>query len=1032
MIRFSIRNPVVVNLLAISVVVVGVFSMINLPREVFPPVSLNWVYIITNWSGATPEEMERLVTIPLEEEVVSVERIESITSRSYQSRSVISVRFESMPADEFRAILQDLQSEIDQVNDLPEAADDPLVMNFTADDFMPLINVTLATTTVSEREMMQLAREIRSEIKLIDGVKDVNITGERESEVWVAVDPARLTAVGLSLSQVVEALASKNIGFPLGSVVVGSEEFLIRMGDEFTGVADIEAAIIAGSRESGLVRVRDIADVRTRLQERETSMRFNGAPALTLVVTKIGGASSMGVIEEIKAFVAEFQKGAAAQGVTFSFTGDSSRQIEGILGILQRNAVVGMALVIMTLYFFLGFRNALFAALGIPITFMVTFIFLNASGNSFNGNSLFGLVLILGVVVDDAIIVIENSYAYMQRGMSPVQAAYHGAREVATPVLAATGTTIAGFLPLMLMPGIVGQFLKVVPIVVSLALLASLFEAFLVLPSHIAEWSSRKEKRTKSSRGRVRLFSALNKIYVPLVCRAVRYRYYVIAVFVLALGGVKPLLDHLGVEMFRDEEFPSVIIQVRMPPSVSLDETERVLVQLEERLSGLQCADILGYSTSSGFMMTETEWYFKSSVGQIQLDLADMQLRTTSNDELIEDIRSAFSTIVGPLSIDYMKLTGGPPTGSPLEVKVKGKYLDGLKNVADEMVVQASAIDGLFDVSHDFTPGKKALLYNVDHAAAARLGVSPSVVAREMMIAFEGLEATTYRDGDEEIGVVVKFAPELTEGFRALDQMKIRSASGAMVSLSDLTVRSEGVGIDEIRRFNQDRAITISGKNDPDVIQLDKIASKISERFEDISEKYPGHTIDFRGEWNEFKKAFDQLAELFIVGILLIYMILGAQFKSFLQPFIILFTIPFAIIGAVVGLLAMGAPFSIATMYGIVALAGVAVNDSLVLVDFINKGRSAGVGRYRSIIQAGRRRLRPILSTSITTVFGLLPMAIGIGGKSVVWGPLATTIVWGLSVATILTLFVIPALYAVTDDLKSTLGLRLSHDPHRI
>lgn len=1033
MIRFSIRNPVVVNLLAISVFVVGAYSFVQLPREVFPEVSLNWVYVITNWPGSNPEEMERLVTIPLEEEVSSVDRIESISSRSYEGVSVLSLKFESMPRDEFRSLLQDVRTEVDRVTELPESAEEPIIFNFTADDFIPMLNVVVSSEVAGEARLIEIARDLKSEIKLIEGIKDVNITGDRDNQLWVEINPDRLNAIGVSLAQVVDAVAAKNVGIPVGSVDLGRSEYLIRMIDQFRGAQDVRDVVIGGDALSGYIRLGDVARVSRNLERSRTKFNFNGTPAISLVVTKNSGASTLTVIDRVKALGSSFASGLPpSEQVEISYTGDTSRLINSVLNVLEKNALIGLALVILTLFFFLGFRNAFFAALGIPITFMVTFIFLYATGNSFNSNSLFGLVLVLGVVVDDAIIVIENCYRHMQNGMSPIKAAYHGTTEVVTPVLAATATTVAGFLPLMLMPGIVGQFLRIVPIVVSLALLASLLEAFLVLPSHITEWSGKVKKRRHDTSWRRRLFSKLNRIYVPLVSKAIRWRYIVVSAFLLALLSVWPLLGMLGVEMFRDEEFPSFVVQLRMPPSVNLEETERILAQMELALEEVPQQDILGYSASAGFMMTQTEWYFKPNVGQISIDLKDIDQRTISNDSLIAEMREAFSDIAGPVSIEFMKIESGPPTGSPLEVKIKGKYLEDLEALATGLKKRLEKTEGLFDVRHDLEPGKPELRYAVNMATAARLGVNPAIVARELVIAFEGVEATSYRDGDEEIKVIVKYDEALGGNLAALDQMRLSTPDGRTIALSDVTTRTTATGYAEIRRFNQDRAVTISGENDPDVIQLDKIARLVEREFAEISAKYPGYSLDFGGEWNEFKNAFGSLAQLFVVGILLIYMILGAQFKSFLQPLIIIFTIPFAILGAVTGLLFLGAPFSIATMYGIVALAGVAVNDALVLVDFVNKGRLRGSGRYLSLIKAGKRRLRPILSTTITTIFGLLPMAIGIGGKSVVWGPLATTIVWGLSVATILTLFVIPALYAITDDIKSSLGLRLWSKPHEI
>ncbi|MFQ5607933.1 MAG: efflux RND transporter permease subunit, partial [Candidatus Zixiibacteriota bacterium] len=789
-----------------SVFVVGAFSFVQLPREVFPEVSLNWVYVITNWPGSNPEEMERLVTIPLEEEVSSVDRIESISSRSYEGASVLSIKFETMPQDEFRSLLQDVRTEVDQVTDLPDGAEDPIIFNFTAEDFIPMINVVISSSEVGEARLLEIARDLESGIKLIDGVSDVSITGERDPELWVEIDPDRLNATGVSLAQVVDAVAAKNVGVPVGSVDLGRSEYLLRMIDQFRGPQDVRDVVIGGGASSGYIRLGDVAGVSRNLERARTSYSFNGTPAVSLVVTKNSGASTLKVIDETKSLCDSFvHRLPAPERVRISYTGDTSRMITSVLNVLEKNAVIGLALVILILFFFLGFRNAFFAALGIPITFMVTFIFLHATGNSFNGNSLFGLVLVLGVVVDDAIIVIENCYRYMQNGLSPIKAAYHGTTEVVTPVLAATATTVAGFLPLMLMPGIVGQFLRIVPIVVSLALLASLLEAFLVLPSHITEWSGKITTRRRETGWRRRIFTKLNRLYVPLVSKAIRWRYAVVGAFILALSGVYPLLGMLGVEMFRDEEFPSFIVQLRMSPSVKLDETERILAQMERALDGVSQQDMLGYATSAGFMMTQTEWYFKPSVGQIAIDLKDIDQRTMSNDSLIAEMRVAFSDIAGPVSIEFMKIESGPPTGSPLEVKIKGKYLEELERAATELKERVEKTEGLFDVRHDLEPGKPELRYAVDVTTAARLGVNPALVARELLITFEGVEATSYRDGDEEIKVIVKYDEDLSADFAALDQMRLSTPDGRTIALSDVTTRTEAAGYAEIRRFNQER-----------------------------------------------------------------------------------------------------------------------------------------------------------------------------------------------------------------------------------
>ncbi|MBN4056891.1 efflux RND transporter permease subunit, partial [bacterium AH-315-J21] len=350
MIRFSIRNPVVVNLLAATVLVVGIFSLVQLPREVMPAVELNWVYVITSWPGGSSEEIERLITVPLEEEIASTNRISSISSTSLEGRSVISVKFDAVPEDEFRPLLQELTSNVNRVTDLPDAADDPTIVNFTTEDFLPAIQVVIAGAEVPELRLQEITRELRLEIKKLPGIKGAKISGRRDPEVWVEVNPEKMRSAGVSLSRVAAALKAKNVGFPLGAVSSGGEEYTLRLVDQFTDVEDVKQTVVAGDRYSGFLRVGDIADVQPHLRRRETSMRFNGQPALSMLITKTRGSSSLTVIDSVKAMTERFSESLPeGEKVTFSFVGDTSRQINGILSVLQSNALVGMFFVILTL-----------------------------------------------------------------------------------------------------------------------------------------------------------------------------------------------------------------------------------------------------------------------------------------------------------------------------------------------------------------------------------------------------------------------------------------------------------------------------------------------------------------------------------------------------------------------------------------------------------------------------------------------------------------------------------------------------------
>lgn len=1025
--KISVNNPVFVNMVMIAVIVLGTYSFITLPREEMPNIDFNWAFILTTYPGASPAEIEQLITIPLEEEIQDVERIDLISSESSEGASFMMVKFEQMPDSEFNKIFQDLRTAVDKVRDLPEDAEDPNVMRFNTGLWIPIINVILSGDR-PEGEMKEWAKQLREDILDIKDVAKVDIWGVREREIWVEVDPDRLYGYGLSLMEVMDALKSSNLNLPGGDIKIGRSEYLIRTVGEFDEVKQIQNVIVHSYRPgeqvapvrsslSNGVKVRDLARVRDTYEDARTLSRLDGQRAITLSVMKKKQGNSIRLIDEIKEIVKECEERKLPEGVKITLTWDSSVRIRDIIQKLETNALLGMILVIGALYIFLGGRNAFFAALGIPVTFMATFFFMKATGRTLNGNSLFGLVLVLGIIVDDAIVVVENVYRYMQKGLSPKAAVIKGTPEVAIPVLSSTLTTIAAFLPLMLMPGIVGKFMKIIPIVVCLVLAASVMEAFFILPSHIADWAKARPAEGKGHR----FYLRLRRWYTRNLATVLRRRYWVVVgVFLLAVASAG-LIPLVGVDMFAEEEISQFSVRVWMPFGTRLDETDRVISKIEKLALELPKNEVAAVVANVGILQLEDDTIVNTHVGEVMVDLVEPRYRERTSDEIIEELREKIKPISGISKLEFGKVATGPPTGKPVEVKVKGKYLDELQEVADLVKAELRKMKGVTEVNDDFSLGKKEIKIYVDEDKAALLGLDVFQIAGTVRTAFDGTKATVFRDGDEEVDVVVKFKGDRRETLTDIENLRIPSRTGALVPFRNVAKVKIERGYSEIKRFQGDRAITVSADIDKSITSTVEVNRKLAERFKDIEQRYPGYRLDFRGEFQEFKEAFSSLGRLFVVGILLIYLILGMQFKSWVQPLVIMFTVPFAFIGAMVGLLIGRDPFSIVTLFGIVALAGVVVNDSIVLIDFINKARERGMEKWKAIISGGRLRFRPIILTSVTTIFGLLPMAIGLGGKSATWGPLANTIAWGLGAATFLTLFVIPCLYAIVDDIGSKL-----------
>jgi len=1002
--RFSVRNPVPVNLLMIAVLVLGSIAFVALPRELMSDFSFNWVFISKPYPGVPAEEIEKLITIPIEDEIRDVKGIDYIASQSAEGSSFISVKLQQMDEEEFRARLQDLRSEVDKVKDLPADAMDTNVEAFGSADMMPLITVHIYGRA-PEKKLLELARQLRDQLLLIPKTAKVQLMGAREREVWVEADPGKLRGFALS-PQELQAAIRAHINVPAGRLKVGRQELLVRSLGEFASPAAVNKVIVRATGDGRKVRVSDVARVRDTFEEERTRNRLDGEPVISLTITKQNDGNSIIVTDQVKHVSREFER-RHRKLIRIGVTQDSSEPIRDMLSKLSVNAWLGFTVVVGLLLLVLGLRNAVLAALGIPISFLACFIFMYQTGESFNGNSLFGLVLVLGIIVDDAIIIVENCYRHLEMGKSWREAAIVGTEEVTAPIFAATATTIAAFLPLILLPGIIGKFMRIVPVTVSLALIASMVEAFLILPSHFADWPGRRFQRKTERPWLGRLRASYERALRYVIRR--RKRFVLGAVLLLpAAGAMVPLL---GVNMFAGEEVNMFQVRVTMPTGTNLDVTARTLQDFEHAAAQLPRSEVRAVHSTAGLVMTDTDWFFRTDVGQLWLDLPMSYARERTTDAIMDDLRKRLLRIPGPTSIELAKVNTGPPLGKPVEVKVKGKYLEQLREVSNLVKRRLASIKGAIDIGDDFKAGKEEVRFKVDVEKAALYGLTVAHVGLALRTALEGDKVGRLFDADQEIDIMVKVDERFLDKPADLLRLPLLLHSGQTIFLGDVASYQIKAGIAEIRRYRNRRAITVFAGVDQSKNTTVQVNAALHRQLEDLPDRYPGVTLDYTGEWQEFKESFSALGKLFVFGVLLIYVILGAQFRSYLQPVVILFTVPFSFVGAIVGLAISGNPFSLITLFGMVALAGVAVNDAIVLISFANSAKAAGTDPEEAIVQAGCLRLRPIILTSLTTIAGLLPMAMGLGGMSLTWSPLANTIVWGLGVGTILMLLLIPAVY---------------------
>ncbi len=1043
--KMSVNNPVLANMLMLIIIIFGLYAWINLPRELTPEIALQSATVTTLYPGASPEEVEKLISAPIEDAIEeNVNKINLLLSNSSEGRSIISVDFEEMSDRDFDKELENLRTAVEQVNELPEEIlEDPQVVELDISSGFPMLTIVVGGD-ISESQMRDIAENLKDEILDIKNIASVRIAGLREREIWIEVNPDRLKAYQLPIAAVITALSASNLNLPAGTMELGNSEFMVRTMGEFANPDTIGETIIAVQPTGTPLRLSDVANVSDTYEDPRTLSRINGKPSISLSVQKKTEGNTITLVAKLRELV-EKRRADLPEGAELTAVNDYSVILKERLGILETNAVFGLILVVLMLLLFIGWRNAVFAALGIPVAFMATFWFMSIAGYTLSGVSLFGLILVVGIVVDDAIVVIENIYRHLERGEPPKIAAIRGAQEVGWPVVAASLTTICAFGPLMFMSGVSGQFMRIVPIMAILVLIASLFEVFVILPAHVSEWGVAKlrEGRSRFDNLRVRshraftiagyitgffvwfttFFDLIRNRYVRILKTTIRYRYaFVGSVLFIGMIACVSAFMILDKELFPGEDFPQFYVKAEMPPSYGMQETTAVMAQIEAAAKTLPSTEIAAivsniglHTPTSGLMEGVT---YGSNFGEVIIELTPKQQRTRSLDDIIAAMRKETETISGIEQLNYITQEGGPPQGQDVEVKVKGPQFEQLIALADVLKTSLAEMDGVYDIRDDFRIGKSELRIYLKPEKAHQYGLTTFQIAQTVRTAIEGAKATTYREADEAIDVVVKYKEDSLKNIAELNNLLIATPTGAIVPLKDVADVTAEKGYSDIRRFDGERAITVFASVDRQKTTPFKVNQALISTFANVETLYPGYQLDFRGLFDEIRDSFAELWKLFIVGLLLIYVVLGAQFKSFIQPIIIMFAVPFGMIGAMFGLLLSNATLSMIAMFGIVALSGIVVNDSIVLIDFINKYRERGYNKWYAILKGGSVRLRPIILTSLTTIFGLIPMAIGLGGKSPIWMPMAYTIIFGLAFATTMTLFVMPALYAITTDLR--------------
>jgi multidrug efflux pump subunit AcrB len=1027
-IDFSIRNPLMVNLLLVIILMAGVISWYAMPQEMFPLIEQDKVSIKTFFEGASPEEVERQITLPIEQELDGLADIDVISSSSNEGGSNILIELKSgADVDNF---IRKVRTALDQVDDLPEQAEEPELARL--ETRFPVISVSLYGD-ISRSELYLLAEEIKEELIQIPGTASVGVAGDREWEIWVVVDPQVLAAREVSLNQIANALRNNLRDLPGGTLKSSGGDIRLRGMGVPPDPRQMSAIVLRNDDLGGQLRLGDLAKVQVRHEEALTLGRFNGKASVNLTLNKTSQASTIEVARLVRDYVKTRQQSLPA-GVKLGLFSDLSVYVKNRLETVKSSGIVGLSLVLLALYLMLNFRVAFITALGIPVSFLVAVITLYMLGYSINMVSLFAFLIALGLIVDDAIIVSENVYRHLELGEPPVRAATLGTREVYWPVVASTSTTIAAFMPMFAIGGTMGAFISVIPVVVSSSLLGSLLEAFGVLPSHAKEFL--RKARTRKA-GRID-WSALNRRYTQLLRTCLDYRYPVamlsIGVLVIAMTFAATRIPFL---LFGHVDVGQFFINIEAPSTYSIEDSSRLADKLEDTLMqtlgeeeldtllsnvGVMFIDFHRVKLGSRYIQLIVDLKQQKPQGFIEqwispvvsLKFAWEGSRDRSSTEIIDEVRLAFQQIPGIQRMSILRAQGGP-AGADVEIGILGESVNRISNTAESIRSFIQRLPGISDARQDMDPGKLEYRYELNERGR-RLGLTQKQLADAVRTGFLGLKLSYVSWQDKRIPVRLIYDDELRHDAAALARLPITLDDGRTVYLGDVADIQEARGYNTINRRNLNRLATVTAEVDAKVATPNQIIEQVKSEFSTLPED---QRMIFLGEKKKAQESMVGMKRAAIIALAVIFFILAALFKSLLDPLVVMFAIPFGAIGVIFGHWLFDYHLQFLSLIGFLALTGIVVNDSLILIDFAKRLRHEGWARKDALVEAGRVRIRPILLTTATTFLGISPLIFFATGQTAFLSPMAVSLGFGLVFATLLILLALPCFYLIADDLRS-------------
>ena len=1020
--RALLANHPLANIAFVVVVLLGAISYATMPREQDPEINFNWVNITTVLPGATAEEVERLVTNPLEDAIQGVSDIRFVTSNSRNNVSSLLVRFSELSERDFDKRMNDLRREIQNkaASEMPKEANEPRVLEITTSNGFP--TAALVLKGQADDEALRLAaRRIKADLERIAGVDQVFALGLRNPELRVVPDVQALAMRGLTAADVADSLQAWWRDTSAGTLRTADGAWSISVQGISSDPNVLANWPVLSSQRPGVsARLQDVARIEQARAKASQYAATEGMPAIYMSVTKKSGTNTLELVQRLKDYITQQNQGIADKGLSLLLSDDQTIPTKKAIDVMETNALLGAVMVLVVSWLFLGWKVGALIALGIPFSLLATFALLNGMNNTINVSVLLGVVIALGMLVDDAVVVAEAIYYRVQRGQHLADACVDGVSEVFGPVLASVATTMAAFLPLMLLPGIMGKFMFVIPFVVSVALAISLIEAFWMMPVHMAAIGvnqpnvNKPDWRTRFNR-RIRLKYGQALAYVirrPKRFAMVGVLSVVSAATLLATGVIR-------VQFFAFDPIRAFYVNVDMPSNAALEDTLKAVNQVElavrAQLKGVGPElEARSASTLAGVKFTDTEPLYGETYGQVFVSLNPLGPNSREVEAVVEGMRKAIEDMPSAGKKSFTMLAGGPPSGKPIAVKVRGDDFTEIQAAADAIKTMVRDIPGATDVQDDNLPGRPQLTLRMDSDALRSNHVNAALLARLVRLSVDGeVVAFTREAGDKiELRVIANESDYANpSSVSALLDMPIALPNGDVTRLGALVEPQTGPTRGLIKHYNLRRTITVEANLDKELTDTAKANDMLKVGWAGIQHDHPNISLDFSGELEDIEESLNAMKVLFLLGMGLVFLILAAQFASYFQPLMILVTVPLAFTGVAFGLTLSGNPLSLYTLYGVIALTGIAVNSAIVLIAAANDRLRLGRKTSHAIVQAARRRVVPILITTTTTIGGLFSLAFGLGGKSLLWGPVASSIVWGLAFSTVLTLFMVPLLY---------------------